>query len=360
MKKRFDNYEHLAGGTLWAGPDHLLFIERVGWPLAFSENYRRIDYSKVQAITYARTRLFVFLLVLLILLLALVTWGLWANHESIPGMVIFGVLTAAVFGMLVAHLVRGPTCVCKIQTAVQVLNLRSLNRLRSTLRCVARLTQLCLQHQGGQAISPELLAASDVAPAPGASSAAALPTLLRGPKPPYPGSLLVKIGLPLLMVGGLMMLAEPFVQNLGFFFASGVVGGAADILVLLALAWMSRYTLPPSLKISLWGAMVNVILSLIAGYALLMKSTFTTMQHNLRSGRARTFDANMDFWRWMSDATLADMGWIGWLWMACGGFAILFAIIGLPAGFFGASTSGKAAPPPLAPPPAPPEVPTAP
>ena len=360
MKKRFDNYEHLAGGTLWAGPDHLLFIECVGWPLPFSETYRRIDYSKIQAITYARTRLFVFLLVLLILLLALLGWGLWAMRDTTPGLVIFGALTVVVFIMTIVHLVRGPTCVCKIQTAVQVLNLRSLNRLSSTLRCVARLTQLCLQHQGGQAISPELLAASDVASLPGASSATALPNLLRGPKPPYPGSLLVKIGLPLLMVGGLMMLAEPFVQNLGFFFASGVVGGTADILVLLALAWMSRYTLPASLKISLWGAMVNVLLSFVVGYALLMKSTFSLVEDNLRSGRAKTFDANIDFWRWMSDATLADMGWIGWLWMACGGFAILFAIIGLPAGFFGASTPEKAAPPPLVPPPTPPEVPAAP
>lgn len=346
MKKRFDIYEHLAGGTLWEGPDHLLFIERVGWPLAFTETYRRIDYSKIQAITYARTRWFVFLLVFLLLLLALLSWGLWATRDTTPGLVIFGALTAVAFVMTIVHLVRGPTCVCKIQTAVQVLKLRSLNRLRPTLRCVARLTQLCLQHQGGQAVSPELLAAADATPVTTNSVSAAMPSLLRGPKPPYPGSLLVKIGLPLLIVGGLMMLAEPFIQHLGFFFAAGVVGGSADILVLLALAWMSRYTLPVSLKISLWGAMANVILSFVAGYALLMKSTFANMQTAMRGGRGKTFDANMDFWRWMSDATLADMGWIGWLWMACGGFAIVFAIIGLPAGFFAGSTAVPAAPPP--------------
>ena len=359
MKKRFDNYEHLAGGTLWEGPDHLLFIERTGWPLAFTESYRRVDYAKIQAISYARTRWFIFLLILLMVLLALVSWALWALRDTTPGLVIFGALTAVVAVMTVVHLARGPTCICKIQTAVQVLHLRSLNRLRPTLRCVARLTQLCLQHQGGQALSPEVLAAAEASPL-AVSSAAATSGFIRGPKPPYPGSLLVKIGLPLLLVGGLMMLAEPFIQHLGFFFASGLVGGAADILVLLALAWMSRYTLPPSLKISLWGAMVNVILSFVAGYALLMKSTFTTMQSTLRGVRGKSIDANMDFWRWMSDATLADMGWIGWLWMACGAFAILFAIIGLPAGFFGASTAGPAAPPPLAPPPAPPEVPAAP
>jgi len=351
MKKRFDIYEHLAGGTLWEGPDHLLYIERTGWPLAFTESYRRVDYAKIQAISYARTRWFVVLFIALLAVLALVSWGLWATHDSIPGMVIFGALTTVVFVMTVVHLARGPTCVCKIQTAVQVLNLRSLNRLRPTLRCVARLTQLCLQHQGGQALTPEVLAAADALPQ-AASPTAAMPSFVRGPKPPYPGSLLVKIGLPLLIVGGLMMLAEPFIQHLGFFFAAGLVGGVADILVLLALASMSRYALPASLKISLWGAMVNVILSFVAGYALLMKSTFSTMQDNLKSGRGKTIDANMDFWRWMSDATLADMGWIGWLWMACGGFAILFAIIGLPAGFFGASAPAVSAPPPpLAPPP---------
>ena len=60
MKKAFGDYKHLAGkgraGSLWEGPDHLLYIESAGVFLAFSESYKRIDFGKIQAISIARTR----------------------------------------------------------------------------------------------------------------------------------------------------------------------------------------------------------------------------------------------------------------------------------------------------------------
>ncbi|MFZ4596709.1 MAG: hypothetical protein ACOYOF_20820 [Verrucomicrobiaceae bacterium] len=351
MKKGLPDYQKLLGRSLWEGPDHLLYIQRSGFLLTFKETYKRIDYAKVQCISYGRTRSYLWTSIWLVLLLLPLVWGLLANLETPIATGIFGGLTGLVLIFLIVHLARGPTCLCKIQTAVQVLRLTPLKRVRAAMPVVARLTQLCLQHQGGQAPSAEALAAAQ-------GNVAAAASLVGAPKPAFPGSRMVTIAMVLLVVGGFMSMADPFIDHFVYFFVTGLVGITSSILGVTALARNFRYQLPGSLKISLWGAAANVLLSFVTGYALLIMASIKSSTTSLQPGAAfnASMGASFNAWTWMSSASLADMGWIGWLWMLNGGLAVVCGFLGLPAALNPPGTKVSAAtPPPLAP--TPPDVP---
>ena len=79
--------------------------------------------------------------------------------------------------ILIIHLVKGPTCLCKLQTAVQVLRLKPLGRMRRATACVSQLRELCELHQGGAAVfTPRPILPPLAAPAP-APFTAPLPPL---------------------------------------------------------------------------------------------------------------------------------------------------------------------------------------
>jgi hypothetical protein len=143
-------YQRLPGGgsgafeyvRLYLASDHLLLVSLTLW----SESYRRFYFRDIQTITLCKSvrgklwNLFWSILVWVCLAVGL--------NLPRPGSVICLTIGGMFLLFLVLNTVRGPTCVCRIQTAVQTRALGSLNRLRAAGKVLARLRPLIEAAQG--------------------------------------------------------------------------------------------------------------------------------------------------------------------------------------------------------------------
>jgi MFS family permease len=362
MKKAFEDYRYLAGGTgvsgsLWEGPDHLLFIEASGFLFAFSETYKRIDYAKVQTISVARTSTFGWMaaaLSILVLLAGLIFASLLSRSGTAAatgaGVCLLVVLFVAI--LLIVHLVKGPTCVVKLQTAVQVVRLKPLKRLRSSQAVVARITDLCRLHQGQAAVPLESL--GQTAPAQAFDQ--------RGIKPPLPRSRLVMASVSMLAVAGALFAGEPFVAGTGYTIADFLVCIAAHLIAIIGLARLSRYELPGTLKTTFWGSGVNFFLMVVFVYGMLIAGSMMVAAdavRNIRPGADLGMQVNTNIFFWMANAGFKELSGFAWIFVGLGVVDVFLALLGMPALIqtLRQSKSGAgAAPPPLTPPspPAPP------
>jgi hypothetical protein len=136
--------------TLYLAPDHLLYVSGTG----FSESYRRFYYRDIHAVTVRKTvngALFNALggtLLFLCLVVALSSGGA-------AGWIGWGFSAGLCVTLLLVNILRGPTCVCDIHTAVQSRRLYSVNRLRRAAKFLAVLRPLLLAAQGD--IAPDEL-----------------------------------------------------------------------------------------------------------------------------------------------------------------------------------------------------------
>lgn len=354
MKKAFDNYRYLAGntgvsGSLWEGPDHLLYIQSGGFLLAFSETYKRLDYAKIQTISLGRTSTygwFAFLILVPLVISAAIFVSYISNLGDAGQSPVLGgiclAITLLLTLILIVHLAKGPTCTVKLQTAVQVVNLRPLKRLRSAQQAIARLTELCRTHQGGEAVALESLQ--------GTQAKAAFEQ--RGVKPPLPRSSLLLVGLPLLALAGVMFAGEPFTPSAGYAIADLLTCLIAHLMILIALARLSRFEMPGALRFSLWGSAANFIVTCAFAYGLLIAGSIalTADAHN----RDQTFaaiesDVNAGIFFWLAKAGFNELHGFAWIFVGLGGITLLMSAMGLISLFrFGPAKAVVAAPPPMA------------
>lgn len=355
MKKQFADYTWLAGnhggkGSLWQGPDHLLVIEGKGVFLALSEVYRRLDYKNIQALTLTETRRYVwmsFLLCLGALLFALLTWATWDQEPFIP---ISLALPAGLLGILLAvHLARGRTCACTLQTAVQVLRLKPLNRVQTALPVIQRLEALCTQHQRGMpAMTPEALSAASQMPvAPGYAPVA-------GIKPPWSGSGWV-LAAGILSIGWALVLAgELFVSGVFFTVLNMLVGGASFIMAIVALVRSHLQKVPVGLAGSLLGGLATHFgtgaLLMAVGVVSTAKSTaqrtpLEILEQNQRAGE--------DLFNNLAACSFEQAGALGWALLGVAMVLVCCGIVQLVYAPRKQGTTGAAgaAVPPVTPPP---------
>jgi len=134
--------------SLWLGKDHLLCIDTSG----YTENYKRFYYRDIQALIVRKTERYKW-------------WGI-ATGVMAAGCLSAAALTNEVvlkyilgivgglFGLFfMINLGLGPTCNCQLQTAVQIEELPSLNRLRRWRKAMGRLRPLIAAAQG--TLTPE-------------------------------------------------------------------------------------------------------------------------------------------------------------------------------------------------------------
>lgn len=123
-----------GSASYWLGPDHLMIVLFEG----YKERYRRIDYKDIQAITIRQTSAWI--LVMILIALALVGGGLLPMLSgTVEGLAIGGVVTTIFVIVLVAHLIAGPSCKCRIVTAVQNRDLPHINRWKAAGRLLEEL-----------------------------------------------------------------------------------------------------------------------------------------------------------------------------------------------------------------------------
>ncbi len=140
-------YRKLSGPSsfstqrLYAGSDHILAVDG-----QYEEHYKRFFYKDIQALCISRTKLGAIFTGVLFCFLATATLMVVTGDESwkIGGYI----LGTPVVILLIIHLLRGPTCDCRVKTAVQFERLRTLNRLRKARRVVEKLTETIHEAQG--------------------------------------------------------------------------------------------------------------------------------------------------------------------------------------------------------------------
>ncbi len=145
--------------TLYLGKDHILSVENQG----FSEDYKRFYFSDIQAIITRKTRRWAAWNIGLTCAIALA--GLLLPHTRSAG-IFFWVLCGACVPFLLVNILRGPSCICHIMTAVQEEQLPSLNRVRLARKVIGTLKTAIETFQG--TLSPEQIhtSQSEVLPDP--------------------------------------------------------------------------------------------------------------------------------------------------------------------------------------------------
>ncbi len=129
---------------LYLGADHLLLADCSG---GFEEDYRRLYYRDIQAVQVRRTsrgkhwNLFLGASILLTAGVSFLSSDAAWRGSWLAGAVFFLVV-------FLANVLRGPTCIAHIRTAVQVEELPSLRRLRAARRVLARLRPKIVEAQG--------------------------------------------------------------------------------------------------------------------------------------------------------------------------------------------------------------------
>jgi len=173
--------------SLWVGPDHILSLDRI----MTNEEYKRFYFRDIQSITVQRTNNssawnwgFGSFALITISIFAIAIGS--SNQPSSPGPIIAGAICTGFFLLLLAvNLLRGPTCACKLRTAVQTEPLPSLGRVRSASKAIAIIKPLIEAVQGG--LSPEDIFQGIAQTAPDllqTSAASPSATATRGAPPP--------------------------------------------------------------------------------------------------------------------------------------------------------------------------------
>jgi len=144
--------------SLWLGKDHLLCLDAA----SYSETYKRFFFRDIQSISIQMTMRRVYWNWFLgiptaVFLLAGVPYFAFGTRKSTGELIAVSIITAAFLIPLVVNNLLGPTCSCRIKTAVQSEELRSLRRLRKTEKVIGRLRPLIAASQG--TLAPEEVAA---------------------------------------------------------------------------------------------------------------------------------------------------------------------------------------------------------
>lgn len=110
--------------TAWFGEDHLLLLKRTGFLIDLHESYRRLYYGDIRGVSLERTASWLWRAVLNgVIALALAAFGIWLWSEEtsrqVPVFIIYGIALFP-FCKAVLALMRGPSCIFRIHTAVQV------------------------------------------------------------------------------------------------------------------------------------------------------------------------------------------------------------------------------------------------
>ena len=139
----------VARYSLWLGRDHLLCVSKRG----YSESYRRYYYRDVQALIIQQTergRTLNVAFACLAVFTAILLVSLSLPPVGIGGMMFAVAPLCVIFlALLAINILRGPTCVCHLRTAVHVEPLTSLGRVRAARTAVDLLRPLIERAQGG-------------------------------------------------------------------------------------------------------------------------------------------------------------------------------------------------------------------
>jgi hypothetical protein len=131
--------------SLWLGDDHLLCVETTG----YTENYRRFFFRDIQAITLHKTNTYLIAISILIPLTLLFVFLAIIAVDPVGSAINGGIALLPGIPMVVS-LVRGPSCRCRIRTALQEDDIPALANIRKARAVIQRIRARIEEVQGAQ------------------------------------------------------------------------------------------------------------------------------------------------------------------------------------------------------------------
>ncbi|MFH1091232.1 MAG: hypothetical protein V1742_06650 [Pseudomonadota bacterium] len=238
----------LGNSSLWLGHSHLLAVSG----RFFSEEYKRFYYEDIQAVIAHKTVLHLIYNVIYGLVIGLFIFLAYLTKDP-SGYLILGFIAAWFFFFMSRNIWLGPTCLTRIQTAVQLELLPSLNRLSQVNKVLNILRPLLEQAQGR--LRPEEM----ISALSGVNVAAPGPTRpLRHESGAYHKQAFIILGLNGLAWGLNLEIDSPILYILG---NTTILFGA--IAVIIAVVSQQDSDIPPAVKKLTWSGLVYVGLTFL-------------------------------------------------------------------------------------------------
>ena len=266
MPKKQKEYKRLPGkgqsflighSTLWLGKDHLLSVDS----RRLSEDYKRFYYTDIQSVITQKTAVGK----IQNLFLALFFGFFILVHMLIPEgwSIFFGILAALFLLALLINWLRGPTCVCHLQTAVQTEKLPSLNRLRNARKAVHLLKAL-IERTQGPLTSEALRAKVSEQLKVGATTTST--THPRGQPTRHEHGGFHEILFYLLLFDCLLTCMDLFYNHVAFTLLGTVIVMGLGVFVIIALVRQHGSNMKRTLRGLTWGTLVYVVFSFLVSY----------------------------------------------------------------------------------------------
>lgn len=252
---------------LWLGDDHLLQVESAG---GYSESYKRFYFRDIQAVSLQKTNSW--LVVNFVLGFFTGCFLLWLLVTKDPdGRIALGII-AGVFGFfLIVNLLRGPTCICQLKTAVHLEELPSLRRRRNAEKVLARLQPLIEAAQGSA--TAEMLAPQYAALLAGANASPAAPgqvTRVQDSSVSAYRSRIHQILFFALLADAGAGVLNIFLPGIWSVLLNIITGGVVAGAVLIALVKQNQTDLKTAVRVLTWITAVFVGLGYLVGYVIMM------------------------------------------------------------------------------------------
>jgi hypothetical protein len=250
---------------LWQGRDHLLLV----YNSVYAEDYRRFYYRDIQAMVARKTASGMAWNIVLALFSAFVA-ALAISTPDREGSIALWSLAGLFLLMLLINVLRGPTCVTHLQTAVSREDLPSLNRLRVARKVIGRLRPLIEAAQG--ALSPEEMRAkaAEAARLP-RTEAAAFGAGVHAARPlfPYTGWAHASLFL-LLLLDGALSAADIFLNSVALTLAGTLLMMAIGAFIIIALTKQHDSAMGRGVRVVTWSSLAYVCLMVLLTYAFFM------------------------------------------------------------------------------------------
>ncbi len=244
--------------SLWAGREHLLYVFSTG----YTEEYKRFYYRDIQAIVMRKTgrgsawNFFSALSLFLFALLAL-------TRTTTAAAAVFWILSGLSLLVLAGNLLRGPTCVCHLHTAVSTEELPSLSRERNARKAIDLLKPL-IQRAQGMLTQEEIVARSAELfqqPEPASLSRAGA-----HPAENSYGGKVHEALFYLLLLDGLLSAIQIFLHSLPITVLGTLFSLAFAVIVIVALTKQHRSGLNRGLRSITWAAFIYMIVTFATSY----------------------------------------------------------------------------------------------
>jgi hypothetical protein len=255
---------------LYRGDDHLLAIDNHG----FSEDYKRFYFADIQSIITRQTRRGTIWNIVLALIIAGALSGA-ILPQSVGLRVFFWIFCGFFLILLLINILRGPTCICHIITAVQADRLPSLNRLR-TARKVIRLLRLSIEKVQGTLSAEEL--AKPLNQAITSASIAARSARDRQKELKHYGGAAHLIAFVLLLAAGIFTTITLLHHTPIVTLIADALSALSFIVLIIALAKQHETDIPGSVRAITWTSLAFVSISAFLSYILLVTAVMRNPQ----------------------------------------------------------------------------------